>query len=747
MSGATEESVPNGGQGEISTPSSLSGQKRPRDYGEQLKGLSQSDDEDEHIQKSSPALKKQKTDHSDDGDDSDLDDGEIVESSPSQPPRRVIPQDAQDATQDVATSHMVSDTISNLPAEAQGPDVNTHEPSEDGEIDSNMADDLDKPFFIDTTGSAATTPVQHSGWNQGVSVGARTSFGKPTAQLFPGNASTAHTSLSSISSLRIHEARNEGENGDEDYDDPKDRDYQPPPSPTIDGPNDAAKIELRSRGTFNVGDVTWNLPRQTFRVKKRNAHDTKTFWDVRLYQWILSLAESNEAMAGRITVDVVKTGFISHVNRKGVNPLLIGVGKHVEKLRSLAQVAVEKDDVEAQILKAQNSLQKKQTQTQEGKTTTGKKSTPTDQKDAGNIQKETDPSISNGPARNKVLSPDEELRLQQRYFPFADDPSNCCLCCNGVGHKANECPLLQCKFCGSKDHGMFTCPTRQRCSKCRQLGHSAKSCIEKLALAPEEQDECACCGGQHSDEQCTEIWRTYKVVPGQQKKVKDIPAFCYTCGGSGHYGPECDLPDKGGRATERTSWSQANRNLYVDPNSENNALAWTGAQPNPSLGTDIRIRGMAKKRVHTHFVSDDSDEDLIHAPIQRPEARGQIRISSNISSLGGGNIRTRGGRRNYDQSHRRQNEREFSPPPPPPGIRSVWQPPLPPGPPPPRNGYDRPLAPPPGSLPPRPQTYDSRSSRGGSSNRGGQNNRGGRGGSRGGGRGGGRGGRGRGRGK
>ncbi|KAI2470897.1 hypothetical protein F4781DRAFT_388705 [Annulohypoxylon bovei var. microspora] len=765
MSGATEESAPDAGQGEIGTPSSLTGQKRPRDYGEQLKGLSQSDDEGVQNEKSSPALKKQKTDYSDGDNGSDLDDGEIVESSPASNPRPSIPQNAQSTTQLVAASLGELEAMTN-PTGTQDASVNTFEPSEDGEIDSNVADDLDKPFFIDTTGTGSGSgsgSMQHSGWNQGVSVGARTSFGKSTSQLFPGNASRAHTTLSS-SLPRGHDEKDE----DDDEDDYKDHDYQPPPSPTIDWFKDV-KQEPKPYLTFSAGNVTWNLRRQTFRVKKRHASDGKTFWGRRLESWVLALAEANENMADRITVEVVKTGFNDHLNNKGIEGLLTGSKHHVNKLRPIAQETLEAADLDALILKAQKSLQKKQAQSSEGKAT-GKKSTSADgsirkgagresslkqgdlQTDTASIQK-TFPLISNGGVRGKALSADEELRLQRRYFPFADDPSRFCLSCSGVGHKSSECPLLQCKFCGSREHTMYACPTRRRCSKCRQLGHSSETCNEKLALASEEQDGCAFCGADHSDEQCTEIWRSFDLVTGIQKKVKDIPAFCYTCGGSGHYGPECGLPDRGGKVTGTTSWSQENRSRNVDPNSENVALGWIDVDTAPSRSSSFHILGRARKRVHTHFVSsDDSEEDLVHAPIQRPGRRGDIRISSNIGSIGQGGNRGRGARHSNDQSRRRQNEREFSLPPPPPSRRAQgngdsWQPPLPPGPPPQRgrNGFERPLAPPPGSLPPRPQTFDSGSGRG-SSNRGGQNGRGGRGGFRGGSRGGGRG-RSRGRGK
>ncbi|KAI1097350.1 hypothetical protein F4804DRAFT_327837 [Jackrogersella minutella] len=768
MSDAAELLAPDAGQDEAGTPSSLTSQKRPRDYGEQLKGLALSEDQDGRNGKSAHVLKKQKTNHSDidnDNDnDSDLDDGEIVESSLNQnTSTSLFTSQATSISETKAGSSGETISMSGPSDSIQHPLHHTaHEPSEDGEIDSSMHDpqalaDPDEPFIIDKTGE---TPVQHSGWNQGVSLGARTSFGKPATQLFPGKTSTrTQATVSSATSLHGREGGVEGEKEDEDYDDERDRDYQPPKE----DPEDP-KPSL----TFSVGETTWNLPRQKFRTRNGASLAGKGFWEVRFASWVLSLFQANANMAKHLTAEVVQTIFSHHVNRNGDDSLVTGNKKQIKHIRAAAEDAFADTDLEALISKAQKTMQKRNpTETKsKGKDSTLpkvpnrvrelqkeianiQKDTARIQKNTAKVPKEIVTSASNKDAESEPPS-DEELRQLRLYFPRAKDPSRFCLCCSGIGHRAHECPLQQCKFCGSREHTMFACPSKQRCSQCRQLGHSIETCQEKLALAADEQGGCAFCNAEHADEDCSEIWRSFTLSDELHKKVKDIPAFCYTCGATGHYGPECGLPDRGGKVTGKTTWSEANRLLYVDQNSEEVALAWVDVDPAQLQNGNFHIPGRAKKQVHTHFVSsDDSEEDLIHPPIQRQGARGGIRISSNIGSVG---KRARP-RRNNEQSGRRQNEREFSPPPPPSGYAqgnrgAAWQPPLPPGPPPQQgnNGFRRSLAPPPpGGLPQRPPPFNSGPSGGGPSNRGGQNNRGSRGGYRGS-RGGGRG-RGRGRGK
>ncbi|KAI1467863.1 uncharacterized protein F4812DRAFT_427879 [Daldinia caldariorum] len=676
MSGATEAPTPNAGQGNIGTPGSLSNQKRPLDYGEQLKGLSPSDDEDHLDDTSLPALKKRRRDGSDSGHDSDLDDGEIVESSPNSPVHVKTP----------------------------APDNVTHEPSEDGEIGSPMAkpqesNEPDQPFFIDKTGDK---PVQHSGWNQGLSLGARTSFGKPAAQLFPPSSQRGQDG-----------GGGEREEADDD-DDEQDRDYVPP----------IESIDDEPRVTFTVDGSTWYLPHITFRAKKHSVHTAAFCYD-RIQTWVNAFLGANEKALDHVSTKIIREGLSNHINRKGGDKLFKGTKKHADAATSSAQKAIDDPGLEGLIEK-----KIRQFRTRKAKPATRRNS-----KDS-KVAPANEPSQDTLPVADKreerVLDEEDELREQRRYFPWAEDPAQYCLSCSGIGHRAHECPQRKCKFCGSREHSLFGCPTKQRCSKCRQLGHSSASCGEKLALTLDEQDGCAICGAEHAEEGCSEIWRSFAPIASVINKVKDVPSFCYTCGAAGHYGPECGLPDRGDKVTGKTTWSQANRLLYMDQNSENIAIAWVGVEQKE----DFHILGRAKRQTHTHFVSsDESEDEFVHAPVKKSEPRGQIRIASNIGSLGqsGNNGRPR---RSNDQSYRRRNEAEFSPPPPSPysqGNGASWQPPLPPGPPPPyqRNGYQGSLPSAPTSLPPRPPAYNqspSKGGSGGSGGRGGHFNRGGRGG-------------------
>ncbi|KAI1650121.1 uncharacterized protein F4817DRAFT_328346 [Daldinia loculata] len=696
MSGATEASAPNSGQGGIGTPSSLSSQKRSRDYGEQLKGLSPSDDEDHQKDTPLPALKKQKTDNPDSGNDSDLDDGEIVESSPNP---------------SLAHAQPITEAVAG-PSKTYAPDNVAHEPSEDGEIDSPMAkpqesDESDQSFFIDKTGSK---PVQHSGWNQGLSLGARTSFGKPAAHLFPANSAAREgPMLSSTSSRRDRRdggAQYAGGGREEDDDDERDRDYKPP----TESPEDQPPVG------FTVDGNTWYLPHLSFRAKKHSVH-TADFLNDRIQTWILAFLERNAKLVDRVSTEVVQEGFTSHLNLKGAN-LFKGPKKHADAATSAAQKAIDDASLGELVERKVKQFQKRRGRnTKENKATSAKEPS----------QEDTAPITDK---REEVLGDEYELRQQRRYFPWAEDPTQHCLSCSGIGHHAHECPQRNCKFCGSQEHAAFGCPTKQRCLKCCQLGHSSASCEEKLALTSDEQGGCAICGAEHAEEWCTEIWRSFAPITDSHMKVKDVPAFCYTCGGAGHYGPECGLPDRGDKVTGKTTWSQANRLLYIDQNSQNIAIAWVGVDRKE----DFHILGRARKQTHTHFISsEESEEELVHAPVRKAETRSQIRIASNIGSLGQSSNRPRS-RRNNDQSYRRQNEREFSPPPLPSYSQgngtSSWQPPLPPGPPPPsqRNGYQGSLPSAPISLPPRPPTFNQSPSRGSSGGRGGHFNRGGRGG-------------------
>lgn len=422
------------------------------------------------------------------------------------------------------------------------------------------------------------------------------------------------------------------------------------------------KKRVRSRdrvSSFEASNATWNFPLDAPEINApANISEEDGYWNALLNDLVVRLVRANDDRADRLTYKVVRAGWSVYFTRK--MDFLKGTKKHAIATRLVAQdfmASLDKNTIDALLLDAR-------------------------QRQPVNPPPDDDVGLTDsGP-----LGGEDELHLQKKYFPSADDPSRYCLSCAGTGHTTQACPEPSCRFCDGKTHTSFGCPTRRRCKKCRQIGHTIDACQEKLALAPDELGGCAFCSADHEDEDCPEIWRScFKPSESNTKKVKAIPAFCYTCGAEGHYGPECSLPEKGGRSANNGSWSKANRDLYVDPESEDIAIAWVGIDTSQITKGEFHIPGRATRKTHTHFVSSDEseDDDLIHAPIKRPQARGGIRIASNIGNTNGSS-RGRGG-----------------------GHQS-WQPPLPPGPPPPLTGNGPRQSFQSGSsttLPQRPQSY------------------------------------------
>ncbi|KAK4214740.1 hypothetical protein QBC37DRAFT_283158 [Rhypophila decipiens] len=262
----------------------------------------------------------------------------------------------------------------------------------------------------------------------------------------------------------------------------------------------------------------------------------------------------------------------------------------------------------------------------------------------------------------KLMSAEEELEYRAAYYPGVLPNEVFCLNCVNHGHTTRECPLLTCRWCTGWGHPYTRCPTRHRCTKCRQIGHEAGTCTEKLAL-PWDQMDCARCGAKdHLEDACYEVFRsTFNPPPGRIHKVKALPIYCGTCGSEGHYWTECGLNAAWVTEAEKDGLTSASvKECYVDPSCKNVAICY-------SASTGYQIRGAAaegrpphlngrsivpQRHVEYFEVDDDDDDEVqitgIQSLPQRPQAQqpGKKSFSSFSSSNnagGRGGNRGRGG--------------------------------------------------------------------------------------------------------
>ncbi|KAK3953955.1 hypothetical protein QBC32DRAFT_103762 [Pseudoneurospora amorphoporcata] len=257
---------------------------------------------------------------------------------------------------------------------------------------------------------------------------------------------------------------------------------------------------------------------------------------------------------------------------------------------------------------------------------------------------------------------DVDLHIRHKYFCGLGHNQLFCIECASYSHDSSQCPLLTCRWCRAvAEHPSYACPTRRRCTACRQLGHDAETCTEKLAV-PRDQMECAICGSTdgHLEETCPELWRTYKPDPLTSSKVKALPIYCYCCGNAGHYGADCGMNmGRPAMITVWETWSKSNvEQLYVDPESDKVAIAlkpmpkgsvltpyneedpyadWdAGSNGRPDFGHSI-----APQR-HVFFEDDDEDEEdegFIRPPVvnknQGPSSAPHGRINFGAGNRGG----------------------------------------------------------------------------------------------------------------
>ncbi|KAL2073502.1 hypothetical protein VTL71DRAFT_10828 [Oculimacula yallundae] len=194
-----------------------------------------------------------------------------------------------------------------------------------------------------------------------------------------------------------------------------------------------------------------------------------------------------------------------------------------------------------------------------------------------------------------------ELYLQQRYYPSSDLSVLRCLACGQAGHKILSCPSIKCGVCGTSGvHSEAMCPRKRRCSKCRERGHQAHECKEKLALPKSEMSCDICQSSDHLEMACHYVWRSF--CPSQEEilTVRDILVDCYTCGSSGHFGPECGL-HRGAIYSGGITWSKHNLEKYLDPSTQN-PMPPVGVRP---IAARASSNGMATDPIYI----DDSDDE------------------------------------------------------------------------------------------------------------------------------------------
>ncbi|KAF9882347.1 hypothetical protein CkaCkLH20_00383 [Colletotrichum karsti] len=285
----------------------------------------------------------------------------------------------------------------------------------------------------------------------------------------------------------------------------------------------------------------------------------------------------------------------------------------------------------------------------------------------------SDDGMESGRPGPVVLGEEDDLAQQRKYFPGLAESECICVYCATPGHTSSACPRTACKFCEGEDHFSWNCPTRERCTKCRQLGHGKGQCTEKLISLDEEGAECATCGSQahDDDDDCEVLWRSYKPQSGMIKKVNFLPAFCGACGAEGHYYSDCAF--RGDKPRSQT-WSLRNRDRYLDKNAADGPISDFASIPKPP---QLQIKGASASRNHIFYAdSDGSEEGEFLGQKVKPRAPpGKIQMASNIQ-LGNFGVQQQQ-QQQQQQPQPQQNGRGQQ--------RGGWsaQPPLPPGPPPP----------------------------------------------------------------
>ncbi|KAI9882550.1 MAG: hypothetical protein M1823_005697 [Watsoniomyces obsoletus] len=228
------------------------------------------------------------------------------------------------------------------------------------------------------------------------------------------------------------------------------------------------------------------------------------------------------------------------------------------------------------------------------------------------------PTDGQGQANSSMLS-ENDKKLQQRYFAVmtlsdANGISGLetmpvrCLCCGVAGHGQDDCPELNCKWCG-------------------EIGqHFSSTCKNAVKDIPEdgELSDCPICGETgHKKKACDMIWRTFNPATTEVRRVKKLPMSCYNCGSNLHYGMECKLKltKTHGRSIVKT-FSMANASQYIDETSTGQAISLLASKyPQGPLR-----RREPNGKDQEEWQSEDDPEGFIRPKVARDDGQGfQIR--------------------------------------------------------------------------------------------------------------------------
>jgi protein AIR1/2 len=133
-----------------------------------------------------------------------------------------------------------------------------------------------------------------------------------------------------------------------------------------------------------------------------------------------------------------------------------------------------------------------------------------------------------------------DAALTSRYF----GSQSRCLICGNNQHSSSDCSAKGCEHCGTTGHFISACPSHILCTKCREIGHKAIDCPEKLkkSLTADGVVCSLCSKPNHTEEACPSVWTTFQ--PDDSPSTNPIHPSCYVCASSSHWGDDCTMKSR-----------------------------------------------------------------------------------------------------------------------------------------------------------------------------------------------------------